>query len=137
MPADNETTMPNGQPPRTAASSNSPQPPSFEAGLVQLTELVGRLEAGGLGLSESIDAYERGVAILRQLHDELAHAEARVRVLTGTDEDGRPTTAPLQPPAADGTAAAEGSKAGKNQSARGKSTRAKTLPGMDYSPESV
>ena len=137
MPADSETTMPNGQPPRTAASSNSPQPPSFEAGLVQLTELVGRLEAGGLGLSESIDAYERGVAILRQLHDELAHAEARVRILTGTDEDGRPITAPLQPPAADGSAATEVPKAGKSQSVRGKSTRARALPGMDDSSDAV
>ena len=137
MPADNETAAPNGRPPRADASSNSPQPPSFEAGLAQLTELVSRLEAGGLGLSESIEAYERGVAILRQLHEELAHAEARVRVLTGVDEEGRPIAAPLAPAAANGNVATEVPRAGKSQSARGKSPRVKTLPGMDDSPDGV
>jgi branched-subunit amino acid aminotransferase/4-amino-4-deoxychorismate lyase len=51
------------------ASSSSAQPAEaaqtagFEAALGQLAELVSQLESGGLGLSESIDAYERGVAL--------------------------------------------------------------------------
>ena len=65
---------------------NTTQKPSFETGLSQLSDIVSRLESGGLGLSESITAYEQGVAILRRLHDELSHAEQRVSVLTRVDE---------------------------------------------------
>lgn len=151
MPSDSEARAPeelssNGQPQRDAAASNSPQPASFEAGLAQLTELVNRLETGGLGLSASIDAYERGVVILRQLHEELARAEARVRMLTAVDDEGRPIAKPLA--TADGraaepesSAAPEVPKPGKTQPSRGKSmsksTRAKTLPGMDDSAAEV
>jgi exodeoxyribonuclease VII small subunit len=88
MPADPDQTPQRqtavGQP------ANPEQNPSFEAGLAQLGDIVNRLEGGGLGLSESIDAYERGVAMLGRLHAELADAEQRVRVLLGIDEEGRP-----------------------------------------------
>lgn len=131
MPRDQASTATEGDGPQHDAAANSTQPASFEAGLAQLTEIVGRLEAGGLGLSESIDAYERGVLILKHLHEELSRAEARVRLLTGLDEEGRPIATPL-PSAASGAAAA---KPGKNPTqrgtAKGRSAAAKTLPGMD------
>jgi exodeoxyribonuclease VII small subunit len=133
MPRDQESTTPEGNGPRNNAAANSTQPASFEAGLAQLTEIVSRLEAGGLGLSESIDAYERGVVILKHLHEELSRAEARVRLLTGVDEDGQPIATTLPLPA--GGAAAAAAKPGKNPAprgtAKGRSAAAKTLPGMD------
>jgi exodeoxyribonuclease VII small subunit len=139
MPRDQASTSPEGNGPRSDAAANSTQPASFEAGLAQLTEIVGRLEAGGLGLSESIDAYERGVLILKHLHDELSRAEARVRLLTGLDEEGQPIATPLSPPASG--AAATASKPGKNLAsrgtARGRSAAAKTLPGMDDPSDGV
>jgi len=64
------------------ASAQPPQAASFEEGLSQLAELVGRLEGGQLGLAESIAAYERGVILVRTLHGELAAVEQRVRILT-------------------------------------------------------
>jgi exodeoxyribonuclease VII small subunit len=70
------------------ASAQSPQAASFEEGLSQLAEIVGRLEGGQLGLAESIAAYERGVSLVRTLHGELAAVEQRVRVLTAA-ADGR------------------------------------------------
>lgn len=124
-----------------AAATNSTQPPSFEVGLAQLADLVNRLEGGGLGLSESIAAYERGVAILRGLHDELARAEERIRVLTAVDESGQAVTEPF--PSASGGAAADtangaAEKVGRRPASRGSSTRKAgrppTLPGMDDSP---
>lgn len=124
-----------------AAAANSAQPPSFETGLAQLADLVARLEGGGLGLSESIAAYERGVAILRGLHEELARAEERIRLLTAVDETGQAITEPF--PTANGGAAdepANGSaeKVGRRPASRGSSTRKTsrppTLPGMDESP---
>ena len=68
---------------------------SFEERLANLAELVGKLEGGQLGLSESISAYERGVRLVRGLHAELLDVEQRVRMLTAG-------------PAAAGNAAATG-----------------------------
>jgi len=76
-------------PAHPASSSGVP----FETLLAELNELVSRLESGGLGLSDSIGAYERGVTILRHLHDQLADVEERVRLLVRIDEQGRPILA--------------------------------------------
>jgi exodeoxyribonuclease VII small subunit len=113
-------------PPQPAEAA---QPASFEDALGQLAELVAKLESGSLGLSDSIAGYERGVAILRQLHEELARAEERVSVLVRIDEDGRPVLAPQavsEPPDADQPAATRARSAGRR-----KSPPARTLPGMD------
>ena len=84
--------------PEPSAAAAAPQ--NFETALNQLADLVARLESGSLGLSESIDAYERGVAILRRLHDELAAAEERVNVLVRIDDEGRPILEPAATPPA-------------------------------------
>ena len=105
---------------------------TFEASLNQLGDIVVRLESGSLGLSESIDAYERGVAILRRLHEELATAEERVNVLVRIDDEGRPILAPA---GGDGAAQAADStqpatpRASRPQ--RSKNARPRSLPGMD------
>lgn len=105
---------------------------TFESALNQLADIVARLESGSLGLSESIDAYERGVAILRRLHEELAAAEERVNVLVRIDDEGRPI---LEPAATAGaTQAADSAQPaaprGPRQT-RSKTARPRSLPGMD------
>jgi exodeoxyribonuclease VII small subunit len=116
---------------RAPASSAQPaevaQATSFEASLGQLAELVAKLESGGLGLSESIDAYERGVALLRRLHEELARAEERVSVLVRIDDEGRPVLASHE--AVDSAAAAE--QPATRRGSRSRTGRTKPLPGMD------
>ena len=107
-------------------ASGPAQTTSFEEGLIQLGEIVTGLESGGLGLSESIDAYERGVALLRQLHEELSRVEARVHVLVRIDEEGRPVLAPAE----GGEPDAEQRRPAK-RAARSKATRSRPLPGMD------
>jgi exodeoxyribonuclease VII small subunit len=106
--------------------------PTFEASLNQLADIVARLESGSLGLSESIDAYERGVALLRRLHDELAAAEERVNVLVRIDDEGRPI---LEPAAGGGVAQAADSTQSaaprSPRSQRSKHARPRSLPGMD------
>ncbi|MFM7138118.1 MAG: exodeoxyribonuclease VII small subunit, partial [Planctomycetota bacterium] len=108
-----------------AQPEEPPQVAGFEASLGQLAELVAKLESGGLGLSESIDAYERGVALLRRLHEELARAEERVSVLVRIDDEGRPVLAPHD--AAESAAEQPATRRG----GRSRSGRTKSLPGMD------
>lgn len=131
------------------ASLTSETPPpteTFETSLAALGEIVSRLESGSLGLSESITAYERGVGLLRRLHDELAAVEQRVSLLVRIDEEGRPVTADLEAGAADSTQSADspsdtaspgslssGSPARGAKRPRGAPprSRATRLPGMD------
>jgi exodeoxyribonuclease VII small subunit len=105
---------------------------TFESALNQLGDIVARLESGSLGLSESIDAYERGVAILRRLHEELAAAEERVNVLVRIDDEGRPI---LEPAASAGvTQAADSTQPAAprgQRTPRAKTARPRSLPGMD------
>ena len=59
--------------------------PSFEAALAELEGIVAAMEAGKMPLQESLDAYRRGVALLRQCQATLTAAEQQIRIL---DADG-------------------------------------------------
>lgn len=115
--------------PHTAQSAG----PTFEAALAELGELVGRLESGTLGLSESIAAYEKGVSLLHGLHEQLAAVEERVRTLVRVDEQGRPILSADTPGIAESEKSPAEKTAGADKPARGagRSGRAKRLPGMD------
>jgi len=153
MPSRPEPTQPEPtQPGSTQAdqaenSAHSAQPAAvpFEASLTELNDLVNRLESGALGLSDSIGAYERGVAILRRLHDQLADVEERVRLLVRIDEQGRPilseigATATAQDttgrPTATGSTS-DGDRSGRRATRPASRTgRPKRLPGMDDAGE--
>ena len=58
----------------------------FEATLKELENLVKQMESGGLGLEESLQAFERGVKLTRQCQAALKNAELRVRALTDNDD---------------------------------------------------
>ena len=77
-------------------AEEAPQPAvPFETGLAELERIVHDLEAGDLGLEQSLQLYERGVALVRACAAQLEAAEARVKVLA-LDEEGRPVLLPLQ-----------------------------------------
>ena len=63
---------------------------SFEDSLEKLDAVINQMESRELGLTESIEAYEQGVSLLRQLHEELSDIEQRVVTLVRIDEDGNP-----------------------------------------------
>ncbi len=69
----------------------------FERSLDELEQLVQRMEKGEMSLDESLQAYERGVALYRQCQGALAQAELRVKLLGDLEH---PDAAP--PFAADG-----------------------------------
>ena len=54
----------------------------FEASLDALEQLVGKMEAGGMSLEESLAAYERGVGLYRKCQAALEQAELRVKLLS-------------------------------------------------------
>ena len=59
----------------------STSPPSFEAMLAQLEDLVGRLESGDLPLDEALKTFERGVELTRHCQSSLRAAQQRVEIL--------------------------------------------------------
>jgi exodeoxyribonuclease VII small subunit len=69
----------------------------FEASLDALEQLVGKMEAGGMSLEESLAAYERGVGLYRRCQAALEQAELRVRLLS--DPLDPATSEPFQPDA--------------------------------------
>ncbi len=60
-----------------------PAPPKldFETAMVDLQELVERLERGELSLEESLAAFERGVMLTRTCQAALKEAEQKVEIL--------------------------------------------------------
>lgn len=62
------------------------EPRTFEATLGELESRVARLERGDLELDDALKLFEEGVALVRECHDKLDAAEARIVALTGTPE---------------------------------------------------
>ena len=62
--------------------SETPEfPPSFEAAVAELEELVARMESGDLPLKESLAAYKRGAELLAYCQSALKDAQQQVLVL--------------------------------------------------------
>jgi exodeoxyribonuclease VII small subunit len=53
----------------------------FEAAIAELETVVKKLEDGELTLEQSLELYERGVALSRYCHTRLEHAERRIEVI--------------------------------------------------------
>lgn len=69
-------------------------PPTFEAALERLEQIVLELEQPELPLERSLAVFEEGVRLSRQLHQRLNEAERKVEILL-KDEDGRKAPAPF------------------------------------------
>lgn len=65
----------------------------FEKSLQQLEALVEAMENGDLGLEESLQAFEKGVALTRACQAALDNAEQRVNLLL--QENGKPVERPF------------------------------------------
>ena len=64
----------------------------FEQALSDVESIVGKLESGELGLTDSLQQYEIGIKRLKQCHALLQQAERRVTLLSGVNEEGNPIT---------------------------------------------
>ncbi|MGD8643875.1 MAG: exodeoxyribonuclease VII small subunit [Chromatiales bacterium] len=65
-----------------ARKKTTNEPVDFEQALRDLEALVERLEAGELTLEQSLNEFERGVALTRRCQQALSDAEQRVKILT-------------------------------------------------------
>ena len=70
--------LPNPAPDTDSATA---QPPSFESALTELESIVTAMEAGQMPLQDALDAYQRGVVLLRQCQETLTAAEQQIRIL--------------------------------------------------------
>jgi exodeoxyribonuclease VII small subunit len=69
--------------------------PTFESAVGQLEEIVEALERGEPELTTALAKYEVGVRLLNQCYGLLERAERSVALLTGVDEQGKPSTLPF------------------------------------------
>jgi exodeoxyribonuclease VII small subunit len=67
----------------------------FESALTEVERVVHQLESGELGLSESLEQYERGIEKIKLCHQVLQRVEKRIAVLTSVDEDGTVSIEPV------------------------------------------
>ncbi|MBQ3483693.1 MAG: exodeoxyribonuclease VII small subunit [Clostridia bacterium] len=58
----------------------------FEEAMAALEELVARLEAGKVGLDESLALYEQGMRLVRLCNAQLDRAQQRVAAVRMTEE---------------------------------------------------
>ncbi len=70
---------------------------TFEEALRQLETIAEQIERGQIGLEESIDKYEEGMALVKQCRDILSSAEHRIQELQ-QKADGTLETADFKPP---------------------------------------
>ena len=59
----------------------SAPPPSFEAALAELEEIVAAMEGGKLPLKESLAAYKRGAELVQYCQSMLKDAQQQLQVL--------------------------------------------------------
>jgi len=64
----------------------------FEQSLAELEKIVAQLEAGDMNLEQSMDEFERGVNLTRQLNETLKNAELRVKELAAQMDAKDPET---------------------------------------------
>ncbi|HFE48059.1 MAG TPA: exodeoxyribonuclease VII small subunit [Chromatiaceae bacterium] len=65
--------------------------PSFEEAIAELETLVEQLESGELTLDESLQTFEKGIALTRVTQQALETAEQKVRILSEPlSEDSEP-----------------------------------------------
>lgn len=69
--------------PAVNASPAEPAAPSFESALAELEGIVAAMESGQLPLQESLDAYKRGMELLRRCRETLSAADQQLRILEG------------------------------------------------------
>lgn len=59
---------------------------SFEEAITGLTDIVGKIEQGQIPLQDSLEQYERGMALIKHCRTVLQNAEQRIDKITKEQE---------------------------------------------------
>jgi exodeoxyribonuclease VII small subunit len=59
---------------------------SFEEAIRELTNIVGKIEQGQIPLQDSLEQYEKGMALIKQCRTILQKAEEQIEKITKEDE---------------------------------------------------
>ncbi|MFN0012868.1 MAG: exodeoxyribonuclease VII small subunit [Phycisphaerales bacterium] len=86
---------------------NPASPPDFEQSLAEVEAIIQRIEAGEVGLEQSIAQYERGVQLIKNCRAVLDRVEQRVADLTAQMKAGIEGGGAKTPDARRGTADAD------------------------------
>ena len=62
---------------------------SFEEAIKELTNIVGKIEQGQIPLQDSLEQYEKGMALIKQCRTILQKAEERIEKITKEQEDSK------------------------------------------------
>ncbi len=60
---------------------------SFEEAITGLTDIVGKIEQGQIPLQDSLEQYERGMALIKHCRTILQKAEQRIEKITQEEND--------------------------------------------------
>lgn len=60
---------------------------SFESAMLELEELVSKIETGNLSLEDSLKEFEKGIKLSRVCQTALKDAENRVKILTDDNQE--------------------------------------------------
>jgi len=61
---------------------------SFEEAITGLTDIVGRIEQGQIPLQDSLEQYERGMALIKHCRTILQKAEKRIEKIAEEQREG-------------------------------------------------
>ena len=67
---------------------------TFEAALAELESRVARLERGDLELEDALRLFEEGVSLVRECHEKLDAADARIVAITAGPDGVREAAVP-------------------------------------------
>jgi exodeoxyribonuclease VII small subunit len=70
----------------SAKQNNSISKLSFEDAIKELTGIVGKIEQGQIPLQDSIEQYERGMALIKQCRGILQQAEKRIEKISAEEK---------------------------------------------------
>jgi exodeoxyribonuclease VII small subunit len=70
----------------SAKESNDISKMSFEDAIKELTAIVNKIEQGEIALQDSLDQYEKGMALIKHCRTILQKAEKRIDKLTKQEE---------------------------------------------------
>ena len=63
---------------------------SFEQTIKELTGIVSKIEQGQIPLQDSLEQYERGMALIKHCREILGKAEKRIEKISGSQEKPQP-----------------------------------------------